>query len=157
MMKYSFKDNINYFAEQLSSELPEEDIKEGVVELMLDNNRVTLTSITDSFRIAIDLGMLVGPIDLEHLKELTSANFLGVNTGGCTFTLDNEGTTLTLIATTSSATPPKENWDWLHRVYSIAQQWTEQMSSWEEFTPLTTFTATRPHVPTSESHTIFKA
>ncbi len=160
MTQYSFKETVNYFSDQLGSQPPEEDIEDGVVELTLDENRVLLmpADAEGSFRISIDLGMMIGPISKEHLEELNSSNFLGVNTGGCTLALDDEGSTLTLIATTTSGTPPQENWEWLHRIYSIAAQWTEHMSSWEEFTSLTTFTIARQDVSQSPgSHRIFKA
>ncbi len=160
MTNYSFKEIVNYFGEKLKSEAAEEDIEEGLIELMLDDNHVLLRPGKQfgSFNISLELGMLTGPIPESHLKELTSSNFMGVNTGGCSLFFDEAGSIISLATTTTPGTSPQENWEWLHRIYSIAQQWTNYMSKWEEFTPLATFPMEKNdgkfHPP---GHRIFKA
>ena len=67
---------------------------------------------------------------------LATSNFLGVNTGGCTLALDEAGVSLSLHAYTTSGASPQENWEWLHRLLSVAREWNKELIRWEEFVPL---------------------
>lgn len=142
MPNYSFKETINYFGEKLKLPPPEEDIEERFVELMLDENHIQFLpgKYPGSLHIRLEIGMFIGPILKEHLLELNTSNFMGINTGGCRLELDEAGSVISLSAITTPATTPQENWEWLHRVISIAQQWTDYLTKWEEFTPLAKFT-----------------
>lgn len=147
MAHYTFKEMIHYFAEKLKSEPSEEAFDDESIELQLDENRVILSQASKpgSFKITLELGFFTGPIEAANLKELTSSNFMGVNTGGCSLYFDEAGTTLSLSTVTTPGTTPQENWEWLHRIYSIAQQWTQHLTKWEGFTPLATFPMEKKH------------
>lgn len=141
MTNYKYKDTINYFGEVLKTLPPIEDIEEGEVELILDDLSILLKPglSEGSFQMTLDLALFVNPPQSDHLAKLAAANFLGVDTGGCSLCLDDEGAVLSLKAVTTPGTTPQENWDWLHRIVSIAHEWANEMEGWSEVTLLVNF------------------
>lgn len=137
MPNYSFKESLSFFADKLKIHiLPVSENEE--IELVLDQLRVSLSSTQTlgGLRFSIPLGLLLHPIPEIRLKELMASHFLGINTGGCTLYLDEEGASIHLKMTTSPFTSPQENWEWLHRISTIAYEWVKMLSLWDEFVPL---------------------
>jgi hypothetical protein len=140
MAYYTFKEILSYFSEKLNSFPPKEDIEKGEAELIVDTLHVLLSKgkLEGSLHFSIVLGLLLYPIAEARLKELAISNFLGMNTGGCTLSFDETGISLLLHAHTTCGTSPQENWEWLHRLLSIAREWIKLLALWEEFVPLST-------------------
>lgn len=138
MPKYTFQETIDYFSTKMESTPPQEDVEAKTVEILVDHLPIVISEspLEGSLKMEIVLGLLLKPIQEEKLKELTTSNFLGMNTGGCTFSWSHESGILFLRSTTSAGTPPQENWEWLHRMLYIATEWTEQLIQWEEFVRL---------------------
>lgn len=138
MTIYSYRETIDHFAQQLRAELPSGDIESDGVDLYLDNTQITLTpgQIPGELVMQTDIGYFLQELSEDQLVELQSSNFYGINTGGCTLSLDPDGVTLSIKATTSTATSPQENWQWFHRLLSIADAWKETLFHWESFVPL---------------------
>lgn len=138
---YSFEETLAYFGEKLGGTASAEAIEEKNVDLLLDANHLTLSEgpFEGSLRMELELGIVMTPLSGEQLNELATSNYLGVNTGGCTLSLDCEGKSLKLSAQTTLATPPYENWEWLHRVMHMAREWSETLSCWEGFLLLSRF------------------
>jgi hypothetical protein len=138
MTDFSFRETLNFFAAKLSIPPPEKDIQEGEAELVVDHLNILLKpgKLAGSLVIQIILGLLLQPIREEKLKELVTSNYLGVNTGGCKLCFNDIGVAIHLLAHTTSGTHPQENWEWLHRLLSIAHEWSHILASWEEFVPL---------------------
>ncbi len=157
MTNYSFKETINLFERNLKTEAPPEDVEEGVVDLVLDEGEITLFKGEQegSFCFSFDLGMFLQSPDTKHLEELLTSNFLGVDTGGCTLALDEE--VLKLKASTTPGTSPQENWEWLHRVVSVAHFWHDKLANWQEFTPLVSFKTEEKENAANWGNTTFKA
>ncbi len=138
MTTYSYRETLEHFAHQLRADLPSEDLEAEGIDLYLDNTRVALSAgkAPGEFQIETDIGYFLQELSEEQLEELESSNFYGINTGGCTLGLDPDGMTLSVKATTSAATSPQENWQWFHRLLSVADEWKEIVSQWETFVPL---------------------
>ena len=140
MPRYSFKETLQFFSEKLNATPPEEDLEMGEVELIVDQFHVIISKGTQegSLRMEITLGLMLHPIHEEHLKELVTSNFLGINTGGCTLAFDEEAVALILMKHLTAGTPPQESWEWLHRLLHVAQEWRHTLEKLEEFVPLST-------------------
>ncbi len=140
MTTFSFQETLNYFCEHLDAELPKGDHEKEGVELEINSQNVVMLPTTPQGGASLEilLGLVLRPIPENRLKELMTSNFLGVNTGGCKLSLDEDGVCICLKIETSPSTPPQENWEWLHRLLSIAQSWVKILSSWKEFIPLHT-------------------
>lgn len=134
----SFQETIRYLANRLKSPLPTEISEEKGVDFALDNLVVTArpAHCLGGVNFSIPLGLLLYPSKEIHLKELMTSHFLGVQTEGCSFVLDEAGVTLCLRITTLSGMTMQENWEWLHRVVGAAYGWMETLVQWDEFVPL---------------------
>lgn len=139
MTAYSFRETLNYFSEHLQSQLPQGDLEKEGIEIEINSQIVTVLPAHGGIQFEVILGLVLRPIPEKRLRELMTSHFVGVDTGGCTFTLDEEGVSLCLKAQTSPSTPPQENWEWLHRLLNVAREWIKLLSQWEEFIPLFTF------------------
>lgn len=139
MGQYSFQDTLAFFSEKLNATPSEEDLEEKSVDLMIDEVRVRISeaSLEGSLYMEIVLGLMLQPIIEPKLKELASSNFLGVNTGGCTFAFDEAGVALSLHCHTTPGATPQEHWEWLHRIVCVAREWNKVLSLWDIFVPLT--------------------
>jgi hypothetical protein len=122
----------------LNASLPEGDLEKEGVELSIDAFNLSLFSgkISGTLNIEIPLGLMLHPVREERLKELANSNFLGVNTGGCSLCFDENSITLFLKSSTTPFTTPQENWEWMHRILSVSQEWIKALSLWDEFVPL---------------------
>ena len=140
MPNYSFKETLSYFGDKLGSSPPQEDVEKGEAELVIDALHVVLSQgkLEGSLQLHIVLGLLLHPHKEERLKELAISNFLGINTGGCKISFDETGVSLALHAHTTCGASPQENWEWLHRLLSVAREWNKVLALWEEFVPLST-------------------
>jgi len=143
MTNYSFKETLTFFSERLGSTPPAEDMEKEEVELVIDTLHIVLTKgkLEGSMHFHAILGLLLHPIREEKLKELATSNFLGINTGGCKLAFDESGISLSLHAYTTCGASPQENWEWLHRLISVAREWNKLLVLWEEFVPLSTQSA----------------
>lgn len=139
MPTYSFRETLEYFSDKLEARPPEEDLEAGEVELVVDLLRVVISkgAVEGSLNMATTLGLMLQPIRESRLKELATSNFLGINTGGCTLSLDETGAALQLRVNITPASSPQENWEWLHRLLHVATEWNKNLLLWEEFVPLT--------------------
>ncbi len=135
MQNYSFSETISYFGERLNVIPPKEDIELGTVELVIDELHAFISKgeLEGSLKMEIALGLMLHPLRESRLKELATSNFLGINTGGCTFAFDEAGASLLLRANTSPAASPHECWEWLHRLVHVAREWNHSLEMWEEF------------------------
>lgn len=135
MTVYSFEDTLNYFSNKIGGSPPEEDLEEGKVELSLDPYNVLIEkgNFVGSLAMKITLGVFIKELEERKMKELATANFLGTNTGGCTLALDEEKTAITLKCQATAATTPEENWQLLHRLLAVANEWSKILRGWEEF------------------------
>jgi hypothetical protein len=140
MANYSFKEILKFFSERLGSSPPEEDLEKGEAELVIDTLHILISKGMPEgcMHYHVVLGLLLHPIREEKLKELASSNFLGVNTGGCKLAFDKVGVSLSLNAYTTCGASPQENWEWLHRLISVAREWNKVLDLWDEFVPLST-------------------
>jgi len=138
MPTYSFRETLEFFSEKLKAKPPEEDLEAGEVELVIDELRMIISKGTTegSLNMVITLGLMLQPIREARLKELASSNFLGINTGGCTFAFDEAGVSLELRVNLTAASSPQESWEWLHRLLHVATEWNKNLVLWEEFVPL---------------------
>lgn len=138
MAKYTYREVIEFFNEKVKTEPPKEDLSKGEVELVIDNQHVLISQgkHEGSMNVRIILGLILHPLREERLKELATSNFLGINTGGCKFSFDETGVSLWLEATQTCGTTPQEYWEWLHRSLSVAREWNQVLTLWEEFVPL---------------------
>lgn len=134
----SFEETLNFFGKMLNNRPPEKEMLLGEVTLEVDKIHILLKkgALEGSFQIEMDLGFFLLKPKISQLQTLMKSQFLGVDTGGGTFSLDDSGTTLSLRITTSPGTSPQENWDWLHRSLFIYRHWSLELSKWKEFTPL---------------------
>lgn len=135
MTPYSFRDSLNYFSDKLHAMPSEEDIEAGEVELVIDQQHVIFSqrSIEGGLNMTLALGLILQPLREARLKELVTSNYLGVNTGGCTFSFDETGVSLQLQVNTTPSSSPQENWEWLHRLLHMGKEWTKRFVLWEEF------------------------
>lgn len=140
MPNYSFKETLQFFSEKLHASPPEEDLEKEEVELVIDTFHVILTKgkVEGCFSMQTVLGLLLQPIREDRLKELATSNFLGINTGGCKLSFDETGVSISLHGLTTCGCSPQENWEWLHRLLSVAREWNKVLALWDEFVPLTT-------------------
>lgn len=138
MAIYSFKDTTTYFLDLLKVKLPEEIITpDEPLEMEIDQFHVVLIPLSKGgIRMQLNFGLLLHPVRLEKLQMLCKSNFLGVDTGGCTLALDPAGVSLLLKLTTTPYTSPQENWEFLHRLLTVAKAWQKNLLEWEEFIPL---------------------
>lgn len=138
MPLYSFKETVAYFSEKVKAFPPAQDIESGVVELIIDQYRLLLSKgvIEGSLNMEISLGLMLHSIQENHLLELANSNFLGIDTGGCTFALDSSGKVLRLQVHITAGDSPEECWQWLHRLLYVATEWSKTLIHWEEFVPL---------------------
>lgn len=137
MADYSFEETLKHFSKILKKNPTLEDIKEGKVELTIDAYPIVISrGKFEGLVMEICLGLMVRPIAESRLKELCASNFLGINTGGCTFVFDEFGVSLSIRCSTSGTTPPQENWEWLHRILYVSREWIKVLSLWQEFVPL---------------------
>lgn len=140
MRTYEFQETLSYFAQKLHVEPPPAtDIESGVAELIVEDVRVFLSKPGPELgvEISITIAALKTPISEELLKELCTSNFLGINTLGCSFSLDATGSILRLHAQISASTPPEQGWEWLERLVFAASKWKERASSWPVVYPVT--------------------
>ncbi len=137
-MNHSFQETLTFFGKQLKSLPPEEALSRGRVDLNVDGVRITLKRgrIEGTLVIEADLGFFLMKPRLEHLEALAKAQFLGVDTGGCSFALDSTGVTLILRAVSSPGSSLQDNWEWLHRVINVYHHWCVEIAQWREFTPI---------------------
>ncbi len=140
MATYTFSETIDFFSEKLKAEAPEEDITHKKVELVIDEFHLLVMQgrWEGSLHLKMVLGLMLQPLREQRLKELACSNFLGVNTGGCHLAFDAAGVTLSLHCHTTAGTSPQENWEWLHRIVSVAREWNKVLALWDEFVSLTT-------------------
>ena len=138
-MNYTFHDTLTFFGKQLKSMPPPEALSRGRVELIVDGVRISLHRgrIEGTLIIEADLGFFLIKPQEDQLESLAKSNFLGVDTGGCTFALDSTGVTLILRAVSSPGSSLQDNWEWLHRILNVYHHWSGELSFWREFTPLT--------------------
>lgn len=136
MTSYCFKEIIHFFGSKMGSKPPKEDIEAGEVEIQIDEMFILAKEVKGGFCLQNNLGLFLSPLSKERLKELCTSNFLGMNTGGCTFTLDEKGHALFLRIGFTKTTPPQECWEWLHRLIYISQEWNKVLRGWPEFIPL---------------------
>ncbi|MCP5469793.1 MAG: hypothetical protein H7A36_04735 [Chlamydiales bacterium] len=153
-MNYTFNDTLQFFGQKLGSLPPKEDVEAGDVELIVDGVRISLKKghFSGGLQIKIDLGFFLIRAQKKHIQELAKANFLGVDTGGCTFSFDETGVTLQLKTATSPATTLQESWEWLHRILSVYHHWNLELSQWKEFTPLTAEKGAQRNNPSTRRH-----
>lgn len=137
-MNHSFQEILTFFGQQLKSVPPREALIKGRVELNVDNVRISMRRgrIEGTLVIEIDLGFFLIKPKKEQLESLAKANFLGVDTGGCTLSFDSTGVTLMLRAVSSPGSSLQDNWEWLHRSLNVYHHWSSELSQWKEFTPL---------------------
>lgn len=135
---YSFDEIISSFSDKLKATPPQEDLEAGEVEIVVDQTPIFLSkgAFEGGFNFSLTLGLILQPIREARLKELATANFLGIDTGGCTLALDDAGVTLMLTARLTPPLSPQECWEWLHRLLHVATEWNKNLSEWEEFVPL---------------------
>lgn len=140
MANFSFEDTVKFFSEKLHATPPKLDLEKQEVELVIDTLHVVIAQgkLVGSVHMSTVLGLLVQPIKEERLKDLATSNFLGINTGGCALAFDEMGVSLCLHGTTTSGASPQENWEWLHRLVSVAREWNKVLALWEEFVPMST-------------------
>lgn len=140
MANYSFKETLRYFTVKLNAFPPEVDLEREEVELVIDTIHVIISKgkIEGCLQMQTVLGLLLQPIRDERLKELAISNFLGINTGGCKLAFDEMGVSLSLYGYTTCGASPQENWEWLHRLLSVAREWNKVLMLWDEFVPLGT-------------------
>lgn len=138
MTLFTFQETLSWFGKKIGIKVPEEAIEKGEVDLILDQVHLTLSKGKEegSLNMRIVLGLLLQPISENHLQELMTEQFLGVNTGGCSLSLDEQGTSLSLNKSLSIGTEPAEAWEWLHRMLGISFSWYDKLKNWDEFVPL---------------------
>lgn len=136
MANYKFEDFINFIGEQLKATPPKEDVEAGEIELSLDEMSILLSrgEFDGEFVMEMEVAQFSKKMSQKDLEDIASANFLGVNTGGCTFFLEDK--ILKLKATTSAGTTPQENWDWLNRLVSVAYTWSKELEKHENVSSL---------------------
>lgn len=135
---YSFDEIIGYFSEKLQTTPPQEDLDAGEVEIVVDQNHILISkgAFEGGLSFSLTLGLMLQPIREARLKELATANFLGIDTGGCTLAFDEAGVALTLFAHLTPPISPQECWEWLHRLLHVGTAWNKNLIEWEEFVPL---------------------
>jgi hypothetical protein len=138
MANYSYPETLQFFSEKLNANPFEKDVEQGEVELAIDELRIVLSkgSIEGCMRMRIVLGLMLKPIQENRLKDLTTSNFMGANTGGCALSLDSAGVALSLNCHTTCGTSPQENWEWLHRLICVARDWNKTLRLWDDFVSL---------------------
>lgn len=139
MKKYDFIDIVTFFARHLNHSLPEMN-RDNLqpVAMNIDEQAVILYPLPNGgIEMRLFLGLLLHPVRLDKLQEMVYSNFFGINTGGCTLCIDDQGNAIYLKNTTTSSTPPDENWEWLHRILCVGKEWSKRLSVWEEFVPTT--------------------
>lgn len=139
MPNYSFQETLVFFGEKLHASLPSLDHDKLKVELVIDRIHVLLSQgiLEGSLHMQIVLGLLLQPISEKRLKQLATSNFLGCNTAGCKLSLDPTSVSLSLHSYTTPPATPQESWEWLHRLLSVAREWSTVLTRWEDFVPLT--------------------
>lgn len=135
MAKFTYQETLAYFFKHLNLNFsfPVDFAEE--INIDIDDYKISFSP-KDGFQMTLCLGFLLHPVRLERLLQLTTSNFLGVNTGGCTLFIDESGTSISLKITTTITTPPHENWDFLHRLLCVGKEWVKSLNKWEEFVPL---------------------
>ncbi|MCH9611043.1 MAG: hypothetical protein S4CHLAM81_13750 [Chlamydiales bacterium] len=137
-MTHSFAETLDHFGTILKSRPPKGALESGRVELEIDKTRLVIkqSASDDSIIIEMNLGFFLVKPQKEHLQQLATANFLGVDTGGCTLAFDSAGVTLYLRAVSSAGSSLQECWQWLHRAINVYHHWSQKLSNWKDFTPL---------------------
>jgi hypothetical protein len=156
-MNYSFREIIAFFSSRLHANPPEEDLARNEVELLVDQRYVVLREgkIEGCLHMEIVLGLILHPLRDDRLKDLATSNFLGVNTGGCKLAFDITGLSLCLHGDITYGASPQENWEWLHRLLSVAREWYHVLRLWDEFVPLVAPTKEREDEhPTKKSYKV---
>lgn len=140
MANFSFEETLKFFSEKLHATPSAPDLEKKEVELVIDTLHVVIAQgkLAGSLHMSIVLGLLVQPIKEARLKDLATSNFLGINTGGCTLAFDEMGVSLCLHGATTGGASPQENWEWLHRLVSVAREWNKVLTLWDEFVPMST-------------------
>ena len=140
MIDRMFHQTLAFFSEQFQIELPQKSLEEGNVTLRLDTMDVLLKKGMEEGALCMEirLGFLLAPLDEEQLKTLVTANFLGVGTLGCALALESSTGLLSLKIVTSPGTSTSENWDWLHRLLFVANNWAQKTQEWAMFLSLIT-------------------
>ena len=137
-MSHTFREILDFFGQQLKSVPPKDAVARGHVQLNVDDVRIVLRKgrVEGTLVIEIDLGFFLIKPKKAQLQSLVQANFLGVDTGGCSFCFDSTGVTLILRAVSSPGSSLADNWEWLHRTLNVYHHWSQELSQWKEFTPL---------------------
>lgn len=132
-----FDETLTFFSTQLGAPLPEDTIGPDGVELAIEGNPVSLYpgALAGSLVLEVPLALISGP-KTTQLDELCALNYLGAETGGCTLTLDDLDSLISLKIVTSPGTSAMENWDALHRLMATAQHLIQKFTPWENITPL---------------------
>lgn len=135
MPSSSFQETLDFFSSRLEISPSHEDIESGEVELILDGLSLLISKgvLEGSLQIQVFLGFIVHQLREERLKELATSNFLGINTGGCTLAFDPSGATCFLRVNLTAGASPRESWEFLHRIASVAREWQKVLSQWDEF------------------------
>lgn len=138
MPNFSFQDTIDFFNKKMQLSPQQVDIDQEEVEMVIDNLNIVLKKgkLAGSLNLHLTLGLALQPLSQTRLKELAASNYLGINTGGCKLAFDPAGVSLCLQSISSSGTPPQKNWELLHRMLSVAREWTQVLNLWDEFVPL---------------------
>ncbi|HEY4831505.1 MAG TPA: type III secretion system chaperone [Waddliaceae bacterium] len=142
MPNYTFKEILGFFSDKFRATPPEEDLERGGVELVIDGQHVIFSKgkLEGGLHMEVVLGLILQPLRDDRLKDLATSNFLGINTGGCKLAFDETGVSLSLRGDTTSGASPQDNWEWLHRLLSVAREWNKVLVLWDEFVPLVTHT-----------------
>ncbi|MCB1181208.1 MAG: type III secretion system chaperone [Chlamydiia bacterium] len=138
MVNYTFLETLKFFSVHLDTEIPKGELEKEGIEIEIDKQNVVMLAgkIPGSISLEVTLGLFLRPISTIRLKEIMTNNFLGIGTGGCTLTLDDDGVALGLKIVTTPTMTPQESWECLHRLLGAAREWLKLLSDWDEFIPL---------------------
>lgn len=132
MRRYTFHETILFFSSKLNQLLP--DCQYGKIELSVGEIPIFLCQEKEAgFIIQIDLDLCAQPLTADHVQELATGNFLGIETAGCALAFDPKSCSLTLRSYSSETTTPEENWVRLEQTLAIAHIWWERLAKWDEF------------------------
>jgi hypothetical protein len=138
MVSYTFKETLDFFSHKLQSVPPTQDLEKKEVAVVIDHVHAVIAQgkREGSLHMKIMVGLFLERPSEEKLLQLATSNFLGINTGGCSLSIQPKRGELTLHCHTTSGTSPQENWEWFHRLLAVAREWNRMLLPWEEFIPL---------------------